>query len=47
MLFKRTAALSALVLTVNMIIWLLLLRLPPLLANPGNESKAGLVSARP
>jgi uncharacterized membrane protein len=38
-LFKRTAALSALVLAVNMVIWLLLLRLPPLLASPGNESK--------
>jgi uncharacterized membrane protein len=38
MFFKRTTAASALLLTVNMLIWLLLLRLPRVLASPAAVS---------
>jgi uncharacterized membrane protein len=36
MLCPRTARLATLIMTVNLLLWLLLLRLPPLLAKPGN-----------
>jgi uncharacterized membrane protein len=38
MLLPRTARLATLIMTVNLLLWLLLLRLPPLLAKPGNVS---------
>ena len=38
MFYKRTARASALLLTANMLVWLLLLRLPRVLASPANES---------
>jgi len=38
LLVRHTAAVSALVLTADFLIWLLLLRLPPVLAHPVNES---------
>lgn len=39
LLYKRTTTAAALLLTANMLVWLLLLRLPRVIASPGNESR--------
>jgi uncharacterized membrane protein len=39
LLVKRTATLSATVLTINLLIWLVLLRAPRVMANPASESR--------
>jgi uncharacterized membrane protein len=38
MLLPRTSRLATLVLTADLLLWLLLLRIPPLVGEPGNES---------
>jgi uncharacterized membrane protein len=38
MLLPRVARLATLVMTINLLLWLLLLRIPPAIAKPGNES---------
>jgi len=39
LLYRRTATAAALLLTANMLVWLLLLRLPRVIASPANEGR--------